>query len=73
MLYVTRDTWHVKGDRWKKVNLLSKFQLPSSYGLGVTGDMWHLTPDTCHLTYDKWHVSRDTQEGGGPCFKISSP
>ena len=30
---------HVQHDTWEEVNLLSKFQLPSYYGLGVTGDM----------------------------------
>ena len=29
------DMWHMTRDRWGKVNLLSKFQLPSYYGLGV--------------------------------------
>ena len=33
--YVTRDTWHITHDRWREVNPLSKFNLPSSYGLGV--------------------------------------
>ena len=47
---VTHDTWHRSGDRWEEVNLLSKFQLPSSYSLGVTGDMWHMTCDTWHVT-----------------------
>ena len=34
---VTRDTWHVTPDMWHVVgvNILSKFQLSSSYGLGV--------------------------------------
>ena len=27
--------WHVTHDKWGEVNLLSKFELPSSYGLGV--------------------------------------
>ena len=27
--------WHMTCDRWEEVNLLSKFRLPSSYGLGV--------------------------------------
>ena len=30
--HVTCDTWHVTHDTWG-VNILSKFQLPSSYGL----------------------------------------
>ena len=34
------DTWHMKHDMWEEVNLLSKFHLPCSYCLGVTGDMW---------------------------------
>ena len=33
--FLTCDMWHVTQDRWKEVNLLSKFQLPSSYRLGV--------------------------------------
>ena len=37
-------------DRWEEVNHLTKFQLPSSYGLGVTGDMRHLKCDSGHLT-----------------------
>ena len=35
---MTRDTWHVTCDMWHtwwRVNILSKFQLPSSYALGV--------------------------------------
>ena len=32
---MTHETRHVTHDRWGKVNLLSKLQLPSSYGLGV--------------------------------------
>ena len=35
MWHVTRDMWHMACDRWGDVNLLSKSQLPSSYGLGV--------------------------------------
>ena len=35
MWHVTRDKWHVTHDRCGEVKLLSKFQLPSSYGLGV--------------------------------------
>ena len=35
--HMTRDTWHMNHDTWHKVgvNILSTFQLPSSYGLGV--------------------------------------
>ena len=36
---VTGDMGHITHDRWKEVNLLSKFQLPSFYALGVTGDI----------------------------------
>ena len=39
------------GYRWEEANLLSKFQLPSSYGLGVIGDMLHVTGDICHVTH----------------------
>ena len=48
-------------DSWEEVNLLSKCQLPSSYGLGVRGDMWHLTCDTWNVTHDIWHASHDMQ------------
>ena len=34
MWHVTRDTWHVTYDMFGGVNILSKFQLPSSYRLG---------------------------------------
>ena len=33
MWHVTRDTWHVTRDTFGGVNILSKFQLPSSYRL----------------------------------------
>ena len=32
---MTHDIWHMKHDRWREVNIPSKFQLSSSYGLGV--------------------------------------
>ena len=64
MWNMTHDTWHITCDRVGEVNLLSKFQLPSSYGLGVkvnlTPDTWHLTPDTWHLTPDNWHLKPET-------------
>ena len=31
--YVTCDTWHVTCDTWREVNILSKLQVPRSYGL----------------------------------------
>ena len=31
----THDTWHLTCDTWWRVNILSKFQLPISYSLGV--------------------------------------
>ena len=31
---MTPDTWHLTCDTWWGVNILSKFQLPSSFGLG---------------------------------------
>ena len=34
MWHVTSDTWHVTYDIWREVNILSKCQVPSSYGLG---------------------------------------
>ena len=34
MWHVTSDMWHVTCDTWHVVNILSKFQFPSSYGLG---------------------------------------
>ena len=36
MLRVPLDTWHLTCDMWWGVNILSKYQLPSSYGLGFT-------------------------------------
>ena len=33
--HVTHDTWQVSHNTQKVVNIVSKFQLPSSYGLGV--------------------------------------
>ena len=33
---VTHNKWHMTGDMWRGVNLLSKFQLTSSYGLEIT-------------------------------------
>ena len=33
--HLTHDMWHLTYDTWWGVNILSKFQLPSSYGLGV--------------------------------------
>ena len=37
MWHLTPDTWHLTLDMWhlEGVNILSEFQLPSSYGLGV--------------------------------------
>ena len=32
-------------ERWEEVKILSTFQLPSYYCLGVICDMWHLTSD----------------------------
>ena len=32
---MTFDMWHMPRDRWGEVNILSKFQLPSYYVLGV--------------------------------------
>ena len=32
------DTWYVTGDTWWGMNILSKVQLPRSYGLGYTLD-----------------------------------
>ena len=31
---MTGDTWHVTHDTWQVVNIVSKFQVPSSNGLG---------------------------------------
>ena len=58
---MTCNTWHMTCDRWEEVKLLFKFQLPSSYGSRIRGDMWHLTCETWHVTSDIWHVSCDTQ------------
>ena len=35
MLHVTHHTSHITHDTWWWVNILSKFQIPSSYGLGL--------------------------------------
>ena len=53
------DIWYVTVDRCEEVNLLSKFQLSSSYGFGVRGDTWHrhLTPEMWHITYDMCHMT----------------
>ena len=37
MWHVIGDTWNMKPDMREEVNILSKFQLPSSYSLGVRG------------------------------------
>ena len=34
--YVTHDTWHITHYKYGVVNILSKFKVPSSYGLGWT-------------------------------------
>ena len=52
--------------------VLSKCKLPSSYGFGVTGGMWHVTHNMWQVTGDMWHVSHETR-GGEHCVKISSP
>ena len=36
MGHMTRDVWHVTCDMLRRVNILSKLQLPSSYGVGRT-------------------------------------
>ena len=59
MSHITHDTRHMTSDRWEEVNILLKFQLPSSYGLGVRGDIWHVTCDTWHMTRDMWHLTYD--------------
>ena len=33
--HMTHDLWHVTYDKWGELKLLSKLQVPSSYGLGV--------------------------------------
>ena len=38
MWHVTRDKWHVTRDMFGRVNILSKFQLPSSYRLWLWYD-----------------------------------
>ena len=55
---VTHDMWHVTHDRWGEVNLLSKLQLLSSYGLGVKVfwryfHKWWLTHWLTQLMSDK--------------------
>ena len=59
MWYVTLDQGLQTRDMWEKMKILSKFQLPSSYGLGVSGDMWQLTFDTLHLTSDIWPMTHN--------------
>ena len=41
MRHVTRNIWHITCDSWGKVNLLSKFQLPSPNGLQLVM-LWRL-------------------------------
>ena len=43
------DTWHITRDRWGDMNLLSKFQLSSSYGLGVKTFSQRMTDSVTHL------------------------
>ena len=70
--HMTRDTWHMKHNMLEEVDLLSKFQLPSSNGLAVkvfwrwhvTFDMWLVTRDSWHVTRDTWHVTNGGREGG---------
>ena len=35
MWLITRDMWHMTHDKYGRINILSKFQLPSSSGLGM--------------------------------------
>ena len=79
MWHMTRDTWHVTRDTWHMthdtlggMNILSKFQLPSSYCFFCwtywtfwnqeigKNYLWHMTCDTWHVTCDTWHMTRDT-------------
>ena len=62
MWHVTRDMWHVTHDMWHltrdrngEVNLLSKFQLPSSYGLGMK---------VCRRYFHKPSLSELISDGG---------
>ena len=66
-----KGLWHikcemryVKCDRLGEVNLLSKFQLLSSYCFWITIDIWHATPDTWHLPCDTWHMTCVTLHTG---------
>ena len=45
--HLTRDTWHLTCDTWWGVKILSKFQLPSSYGLGLTVPWIYKTKVIC--------------------------
>ena len=60
---VTLDKWHVTRDSLGVVNIASKFQVPSSNGLGVIifwrFDIWHVTCNMWHVTCDIWHVTGD--------------
>ena len=40
MWHVTCDMWHVTCETWREMNILSKFQVPRSYGLGVRVSWW---------------------------------
>ena len=60
--HLTCDTWHVTHDIQGVINILSQFQVPSSYNLGImmSCELWHVTCDTGHMTRDMWH-----RTGGG--------
>ena len=59
MLHI-RDMWRVTCSLWLWVNLLSNYQVTSSYCFGVACDMWHVTPVTWQMICDMWLVTPNT-------------
>ena len=69
--HMTHDTWHVTCDMLWGVNILSKFQLPSSFGVGVS-QIWALWGICVVLKKSsssfsrRWpHTQEGRLEGGG--------
>ena len=58
MWHKTCDIWYITCDRLGLVDILLKFQLPSSNGLAVKGLWrWQLSHDTWILIHDLWHMT----------------
>ena len=51
--HMTSDTWHVTCDECWGLNILSKFQLPSSYGLGET-EFWRYFNERITEWLNQW-------------------